>query len=58
MTQRKQLPRKTYKSRDEIEHDFFLKSSKEEESESGESERSKTINEETIRQIQLVFRVN
>ncbi len=56
MTKSKELPKKTYKSRDEIERDFFLKGSKKEESESGKSEASKTINEETIRQIQQLFR--
>lgn len=58
MTKPKELPKKTYQSRDEIEQNFFLKGSKKERLESDKSEASKIINEETIRQIQLLFRAN
>lgn len=58
MTQPKELPKKTYRSRDEIEQAFFLPGPRKEESESGKSEESKTLNEDTIKQIQLLFRSN
>ena len=58
MPKPKELPKKTYQSRDEIEQDFFLKGSKKEETVSKKSEERKTINEEAIRQLQLLFRAH
>lgn len=54
MNQQKALPKKDYQSRDEIEQDFF-KLVKMEESRRGKTEKSKPIDEETLRQIQQLF---
>lgn len=58
MTHPQELPKKTYQSRDEIEQDFFLRGSKKQDTESSKPEGRKPINEETIRQLQLVFRAH
>lgn len=56
--QPKEHPKRSYQSRDEIEQAFFPPSPKKEESESRRSEPSKTINEDTIKKIQQLFRAN
>lgn len=58
MNRHKDLPQKTYQSRDEIEKDFFMKVVKEEESARGKTEKSKTLDEETLRRLQQLFRAN
>jgi hypothetical protein len=54
----KEQPKRTYQSRDEIEQAFFPPSPRKEESESRKSEPRKTINEDTIKKIQQLFRAN
>lgn len=58
MNRPKDPPKKTYQSRDEIEKDFFPKTVKDEESVRGKTDKSKALDEETLRRLQQLFRAN
>ena len=55
MNQSKELTKKAYQTRDEIVKDFFLETVNSEESQRGKTEKSKSLDEETLRQIQQLF---
>lgn len=55
MNRPKDHPQKTYRSRDEIEKDFFVKVEKDEDSSRSKTDKSKALDEETLRRIQQLF---
>lgn len=55
MNKPKDRPQKSYHSRDEIEKDLFAR---EEESPSGKIEKSRALDEETLRRIKKLFSAN